>query len=253
MAKMLKSLTLALMIGLPGLAFGQSFDMDNMTPEERTAFRAEIRAYLLENPEVIVEAIEILEARRNDASAEADRELVAQYSDALFNDGFSFVAGNPDGDVTIVEFLDYRCGYCKRAHPVIEEILERDPNLKLVVKEFPILGPNSVHAGKMALAALDVDRNLYKDLNDILMTFQGDLTEAAAYQLAGEVGYDIAALKERAESVEIDDRMSQNYQLAQALGVQGTPAFVVGQQIIRGFLPVDEMMAAIEEARSTVN
>lgn len=253
MAKLLKSLTLALLICLPGVAFGQSFDIQNMNQEERDAFHAEIRAYLLENPEVIVEAIEILEERRNDASAETDRQLVAQNATALFNDGFSFVAGNPDGDVTIVEFLDYRCGYCKRAHPVIEEILERDPNLKLVVKEFPILGPNSVHAGKMALAALDVDPSRYKDLNDILMTFQGDLTEATAYQLAGEVGYDIATLKERAESVEIDDRMSQNYQLAQALGVQGTPAFVVGQQIIRGFLPIDEMMDVIEEARSAVN
>lgn len=253
MAKLLKSLTLALMIGAPGLAFGQSFDVNNMTPEQREAFGAEIRAYLLENPEVIVEAIEILEQRRNNASAEADRQLVAQNSEALFNDGFSFVAGNPDGDVTVVEFLDYRCGFCKRAHPVIEELLERDPNVKLVVKEFPILGPNSVHAGKMALAALDVDPSRYKELNDILMTYQGDLTENVAYQLAGEVGYDIAALKERAESVEIDDRMSQNYQLAQALGVQGTPAFVVGQQIIRGFLPVEEMMAVIEEARQAVN
>ncbi|MEM7061346.1 MAG: DsbA family protein [Pseudomonadota bacterium] len=253
MTKLLNSLILVLMIGLPGMVTAQSFDMKNMTAEEREAFQAEIRAFLLENPEVIVEAIEVLEQRRDEATAAADRELVARHASALFDDGYSFETGNPDGDVTIVEFLDYRCGFCKRAHPVIEEILERDPNLKLIVKEFPILGPNSVNAGKMALAALDIDRDRYKELNDVLMTFQGDLTENIAYQLASEVGYDIAALKERADSIEVDDRISQNYQLAQALGVQGTPAFVVGQRIIRGFLPADEMMTVIEEARSAVN
>ena len=249
MAKFLKSLALSAALLTPGWTMAQS-DMENLSDAERNAFRAEVRAYLLENPEVIFEAIQILEQRREQESQAADRELVANNASALFDDGFSFVGGNPNGDVTIVEFLDYRCGYCKRAHPVIEELLERDPNIKLVVKEFPILGPNSVNAGKMALAALDVDRGRYKALNDALMSYQGDLTETVAYRLAGEVGYDIAALRDRAESGEIDDRLAQNYQLAQALGVQGTPAFVVGQEIIRGFLPIEDMIDVVEAARS---
>ena len=249
MARLLKSMVLSAALLAPGLAMAQS-DMENLSDAERDAFRAEVRAYLLENPEVIFEAIQILEQRREQESQAADRELVANNASALFDDGFSFVGGNPNGDVTIVEFLDYRCGYCKRAHPVIEELLERDPNIKLVVKEFPILGPNSVNAGKMALAALDVDRGRYKALNDALMSYQGDLTETVAYRLAGEVGYDIAALRDRAESGEIDDRLAQNYQLAQALGVQGTPAFVVGQEIIRGFLPIEDMIDVVEAARS---
>ncbi|MEM9139116.1 MAG: thioredoxin domain-containing protein, partial [Pseudomonadota bacterium] len=102
-----------------------------MTDAEREAFRAEVRAYLLENPEVIYEAIQVLEQRRDQEAAQADVGLIAQNTEALFNDGYSFVAGNPDGDVTIVEFLDYQCGFCKRAHPVVEELLDRDPNLRL--------------------------------------------------------------------------------------------------------------------------
>ena len=128
MARLLKSLVLSAALCVPGLTMAQS-DLENLSDAEREAFRAEVRSYLLENPEVIFEAIQILEQRREQQSAAADRQLVVDHATALFDDGFSFVAGNPDGDVTIVEFLDYRCGYCKRAHPVIEELLERDPNI----------------------------------------------------------------------------------------------------------------------------
>jgi protein-disulfide isomerase len=150
----------------------------------------------------------------------------------------------------VVEFLDYRCGFCKRAHPEIEEMLDRDPNVRLVVKDFPILGPDSVRAGKMALAALQLDRDKFKALNDGLMTYPGNLTEQVAYRIAGEVGYDIAALKEIAATTEIDDQLNQNYQLARTLGLEGTPAFIVGTEVIRGYLPVDEMLAAVEAARA---
>ena len=253
MRKFFTGLMVAAVLGFAAAGAAYATDLESLTDEERAAFRAEVRAYLLENPEVIFEAIQILEARRNEAAAAADRETVAANADALFNDGYSFVAGNPNGDITIVEFLDYRCGYCKRAHPIVEELLERDPNLKLVVKDFPILGPNSVVAGKMALAALDVDRSLFKNLNDALMTHQGDLTEDVAYRLAGQIGYDISALKDRAGSVEIDDRLNRNYQLAQALGLEGTPAFVVGQEVVRGFLPVEDMERIIANARERLN
>ena len=249
----LTSIVLAGALALPGAAPAQTLDFGAMSEAERAAFRDEVRSYLLENPEVIFEAIQILEERRNAAAAEADRGLVAANADAIFSDGFSWTGGNPDGDITVVEFLDYRCGYCKRAHPEVEELLDRDPNIKLVIKEFPILGPDSVRAGKMALAALDIDRSKYRALNDALMAHQGNLTEAAAYQIAAEVGYDIAALKERAGSAEIDDRLNSNYQLANALGLQGTPAFIIGDEIIRGYLPVDDMMTVIEKVRTAAN
>ena len=222
-----------------------------MSDEERAAFRNEVRSYLLENPDVIFEAIQILEQRRALAGAEADRQLVLNNAESIFADGHSWVGGNPDGDVTVVEFIDYRCGFCKRAHPEVAEMLERDPNIRLIVKEFPILGPDSVKAGKMALAALDIAPDKYPDLSDELMEYRGNLTEQVAYQIAGGLGFDIAELKERANSVEIDDRLNSNYQLAQALGLQGTPAFIVGTEIIRGYLPVDDMLGAVQEARAT--
>ncbi|MEM7213237.1 MAG: DsbA family protein, partial [Pseudomonadota bacterium] len=112
-----------------------------------------------------------------------------------------------------------------------------------------ILGPDSVAAGKMALAALDIDSTKYEELNDALMNYNGNLTEQVAYKIAGSLGYNIAELKERAGSAVIDERLNRNYQLAQSLGLQGTPAFIVGSEVIRGYLPVDDMLSAINDAR----
>ena len=249
----LSTLALAGALLAPMSAMSDPLDLDTMSEADRAQFRAEVRAYLLENPEVIFEAIQILEQRRNMAANEADRQMVLDNADALFNDGFSWVGGNPDGDVTVVEFLDYRCGYCKRAHPEIQELLDRDPNVRLIVKEFPILGPDSVRAGKIALAALEIDGDKYETLNDELMNYQGNLTEQVTYRIAGDVGYDIAELKELAGSAGIDDKLNRNYQVARALQLEGTPAFVVGTEVIRGYLPVEDMLAAVQEARIAQN
>ncbi|MFK7945044.1 MAG: DsbA family protein [Paracoccaceae bacterium] len=249
----LTSIACAAVFSVGTHAMAAPLDLDDMSPADRATFQAEIRAYLLENPEVIMEAIQILEERRQVAAQQADEQIVAQHAKALYEDGFSYVTGNPDGDVTIVEFSDYRCGFCKRAHPMMEELVDRDPNVRVIVKEFPILGPDSVTAGKMALAAMDLEPEKFSELNDRLMTHAGNLTEQAAYRIAGDVGYDIAALKTRAASSEIDDRLQRNYQLGQALGVQGTPAFVIGSEVIRGFLPIEDMLAAIQEARVESN
>ena len=244
----------------PGMTSGQAIAQEqsrpglmDMSAEEREAFRAEIRAYLLENPEVLMEAIQVLEARRDATTRAADAELIAANSEQLYNDTNSWVGGNPNGDVTLVEFSDYRCGYCKKAHPELKELLQRDPNIRLVIKEFPILGPESVAAGRIAMAALDLDGDKFESLNDALMNFGGQLTEAIAYQIAKGVGYDIAALETRAASAEIEARIADNYALARAMGLQGTPSFILGNQIIRGYLPVDQMMAAVAEARATTN
>lgn len=250
MRRVFATLAVAATMALPQPGIAEGLDFSSMNEDERAQFRSEVRAYLLEHPDVIFEAIQILEQRRNVAAQDADRQLVSANAESIYSDGHSWVGGNLDGDVTVVEFLDYRCGYCKRAHPEIAEMLDRDPNIRLIVKEFPILGPDSVKAGKLALAALAIDADKYKDLSDELMDYRGNLTEQAAYQIAGNLGFDIAELKERAGSAEIDDRLNENYQLAQALGLQGTPAFIVGSEIIRGYLPVDEMLSAVNDARS---
>jgi protein-disulfide isomerase len=256
MNRIIATATLALALAISGPAPAQEQSrpaLSDMTDAEREAFRAEVRAYLLEHPEVLMEAIQVLEARRAADTAKADSELIASHGEQLFHDPNSWVGGNPDGDVTLVEFSDYRCGYCKKAHPELQELLQRDPNIRLVVKEFPILGPESVTAARMATAALDLDPSKYGALNDALMSFGGQLTEAAAYQIAKHAGYDVDALKARAASAEIEARIGDTYALARAMGLQGTPSFVLGNQIIRGYLPVERMLAAVAEARAAMN
>ncbi len=256
MQRTIAAAAMALALVIPGLAPAQEQSrpaLSDMTAAERDAFRAEVRAYLIEHPEVLMEAIQVLEARRGANKREADAEMIARHGEQLFHDPNSWVGGNPDGDVTLVEFSDYRCGYCKKAHPELQELLQRDPNIRLVVKEFPILGPDSVTAARIATAALDLDPSKYGELNDALMSFDGALTEAAAYQIAGYAGYDIAALKARAASAEIEARIGDNYALARGMGLQGTPSFIIGNQIIRGYLPVDSMLAAVAEARAAMN
>ena len=250
------TLTLMLIGALPGLTPAQEQSrpaLSDMTAAEREAFRSEVRAYLLEYPEVLMEAINILQARRKANTRPTDAALIAASSEQLYNDPNSWVGGNPDGDVTLVEFSDYRCGYFKKAHPELQELLQRDPNIRLVVKEWPILGPDSAAAARMAQAALDLDPAKFEALNDALMSFEGQLTEAAAYQIASGVGYDIAALKKRAASAEIEARIGDNYALARTLGLRGTPSFILGNQIIRGYVPVDQMQAAVAEARAATN
>jgi protein-disulfide isomerase len=259
MRRAIASIVFALALALPGLTLAQQqslpalSNISNMTDVEREVFRAEVRAYLLDNPEVILEVIDLLEARGRADSQQADAELIAANSELLYNDPNAWVAGNPDGDVTLVEFADYRCGFCKKAHPELMELLKRDPNLRLVLKEFPILGPDSTAAARMALAAIDLDPSKFEALNDSLMRFDGQLNEAIAYNIASIEGYDVAALKDRAASPEIEALIEDNYALARTLGLQGTPSFILGNQIIRGYIPLDKMIAAVAEARAATN
>lgn len=249
----LATIALTAALALPAAGGAAPLDLSAMSEADRAAFGEQVRSYLIENPEVIMEAIQELERRRSAATDANDREMIAANADRLFEDGFSWEAGNPEGDVTVVEFLDYRCGYCKRAHPEVATLLEQDPDVRLVVKEFPILGPASVAAGRMALAALELDRDRFEPLHDALMDHRGDLTEDVAYRLAAEAGYDVDRLRELAGSTETDDRLQQNYQLAQSLGLQGTPAFVIGNQIVRGYMPAADLAAAVAEARAASN
>ena len=223
--------------------------LTDMSPADREKLRTEIRAYLLEHPEVIMEAMQVLQARQEANKAKADAVKVTKYHDIIFNDGISWVGGNPKGDVTVVEFSDYRCAYCKRAFPEIKALLESDPNIRFVVKEFPILGPDSVAAGRMALAALKVDPDKYGKLHDALYSFHGTVTEEIAYKIAEHVGYDPAALKKEADTDAVKSVINANYALAQELELEGTPSFVIGDKIARGYLTLDQMKEDVAAAR----
>ena len=209
-----------------------------------------IRSYLLTNPGVIVEAINVYEEQQKLAEAAADGQLVAANAEELFNDGFSIVRGNPEGDLTVVEFSDYNCGFCKRAHTEVEKFVKADGNIRLVIKEFPILGEGSVFAARAALASgMQGDGALYPDFNDALMAHRGSHTEASVMKIAGEVGLDVAALEKDMQSEDVRLRINRTYELAQTLKINGTPAFVIGGEVVRGYVPADRLAQFAEVAR----
>ena len=221
-----------------------------MTDAEREAFGAAVRAYLLENPQVIMDAVQVLEDRQNEEQAQNDLSLVADNADALFNDGYSWVGGNPEGDVTIVEFFDYRCGFCRRAHPEVKELLESDGNIRYIAREFPILGENSVISARFALSARAVGGDAAsKAANEALIAMNSDMDDTVLRRLAESLGLDADAVIARMEADEITQQISQTRALAQELQINGTPSFIMGGQMIRGYLPLDAMRGVIEEER----
>ena len=235
-----------------GLALpANAMDLTELTDAERAQFRAEVRAYLMDNPEVIMEAVALLQNREAEAQARADDNLVSDNAAAIFDDGYSWVGGNPDGDITLVEFLDYRCGYCKRAHGEVAKLLETDGNIRLIVKELPILGDQSVLASRFAIATKQIaGDDSYKAVNDALMAYNGDVTLPALRRLASTFGLDMDAIEARMDSDEVTMEIAQTRALAQQLSISGTPTFVMHDELLRGYLPFDQMMALVDEKRS---
>ncbi len=228
----------------------QAFDLTAMSDAEREAFGAEVRAYLLENPELILEAVDLLEQRQQEAEAARDDALVAENMEELINDGYSWVGGNPDGDITLVEFMDYRCGYCRRAAPEVAELLENDGNIRLIIKEFPILGEASVMASRFAVATkLEAGDDAYKQVHDALIAFTGEPNEVALRRLAEGLSLNADAILARMDSDEVTAQLRQTRALAQNLAISGTPTFVLGTEMLRGFLPAEQMEIMVAEIR----
>jgi len=225
-------------------------DIITMTDTERDVFRAEVRAYLMENPEVLLEAIAVLENRQANEEASNDSALLLENAEAIYNDGVSYVGGNPDGDITIVEFSDYRCPYCKRAHPEVEELVKSDGNIRLIYKEFPILGPDSLTTAKFAMATLMVSGpEAYEKVSAGLMDLRGAPSNDALIKLAKGFDLDADAVMAKMDSSEVNQAIQANRALGQNLKISGTPTFILGDQLIRGYLPLDNMRAIVEEAR----
>ena len=240
----LTAITLAL--ATPAVAF----DIEEMTAEERDIFRSEIRDYLLENPEVLMEAIAVLEQRRAEEAALAELKMLENNRDAIYNDGFSFVGGNPEGDVTIVEFLDYRCGYCKRAHPLVKELLATDGGIRYIVKEFPILGEESELASRYAIATkMLAGDEAYAELHDKLMEWSGPVNAGALGRISSDISIDHAAIVAHMNSDEVTEIIATNRALAQRLQIQGTPSFVMGDAFVRGFVELPQMRSMVEAVR----
>jgi protein-disulfide isomerase len=229
----------------------QALDLQNITPEERAIFREEVRAYLMDQPQVIMDAVNQLEARQEQQAAQADLSLVSDNADALFNDGYSYVGGNPDGDITLVEFSDYRCGYCRKAHTEVAKMLSTDGNIRLIIKEFPILGDQSVLASRFAMAVKQVAGDeAYKAINDALMSLSGEISMTTLARLGKTFGLEMDVVENAMNGPEIAEQLSKTKALAEKMRVTGTPTFVLQDEMLRGYLPYDQMMMIVNGKRS---
>ena len=237
---------LCLATALPAFAT----DIDAMSDSEREAFRAEVRAYLLENPEVLMEAIAVLEERRTQDAAQAEVAMLENFGEEIFNDGYSYVGGNPDGDITVVEFLDYQCSFCKRAFPAVEELIASDGNIRFIVKEFPILGDASVLGSRYAIAVKNLyGDDAYKTIHDELMLLRGGLTPQTLVRLSEDQNFDHDDIRAEMDNEAITRIIDANRDLAARLQIQGTPSFIMGDTFVRGFLELDQMRQVIDVER----
>ncbi|WP_425092288.1 DsbA family protein [Tropicimonas sp. S265A] len=232
------SLTLVAVTALPALSQDLS--------EERIKELA-LEA-ILENPQIVMDAVAILRERDAAAQAATAAETLETQRALLEQDENAPVLGNPDGDVTVIEFFDYNCPYCRRAKPVIEGLLAADDSVRIVFREFPILGDASVFASRAALAARE--QGLYEELHWGLMGLSGRITEAAVMTVAEEVGIDTAQLRTDMESAAVSEHIETSMSLAQSLGITGTPSFVVGDTILPGLVDEARLIDLVGQARS---
>ncbi|CAN7493112.1 DsbA family protein [Pararhizobium sp. LjRoot238] len=216
---------------------------------DTTGLERQLRSYLLANPEVIVESVNGMEARRQDAEENELTAVLAQRHDEIFNDPNSPVGANPAGDTTLVEFFDYNCPYCRRATPVLDSLEQADKGLRLVFKEYPILGPGSVFAARAALASQRQGK--YLAFHKAMMTYGGRITETSSLEVAARVGLDVERLKKDMEDPAIDEAIRRNIALAQALRISGTPTFIAGKEILRGLADAGAMKRLIASARGS--
>ena len=216
----------------------------DMTPEQVKELALEA---ILENPEIIMEAVAIIQAREAEEAAAASAEVLTSERDLLENDPNAPVAGNPEGDVVIVEFFDYNCPYCRRAGKEVEALIEADPNVKLVYREWPILGEGSVVASRAALAAREQGK--YEVFHHALMALEGRVNEQKVMQVAAEMGLDLDKLKADMQLPAIDQHIQTTMDLTRKLGFNGTPSFVVGENTVPGFVERDALEELVQKAR----
>lgn len=225
--------------------------IENMTDAERAAFQKEVRDYLIAHPEVLVEAMDALQAQQQAQQAVNDKQIVADNQAALLQDANSWVGGNPDGDITVVEFMDYRCGYCRKAFAEVEELVKADGNIRFVVKEFPILGEDSVISSRFAVAVRRLHGDeAYKKAHDALIALRGQPDQANLGKLASDLGLDANAIFAEMQSDEVTNIIKANHAMADKLQISGTPTFVVGDQVIRGYMPLDAMQQLVADERA---
>ncbi len=237
----------ALACAFLAIAPARPLEAAEITPEQRKAIEAIIHDYLMQNPDVLIEALREAEAKANTETDAKAAQVLRDRHHEVFDDPATPVGGDPRGDVTIVEFFDYRCPYCKQVHPAIQKLLDQDRKLRFVYKEFPVLGEQSDIAAHAALAARLQGK--YEPLHNAMMAAKGQITEEVVYRLAGSVGLDVDRLKRDMTDPEIERALSANRALAKALELRGTPGFVIGDHIVPGAIDLDALKTMVADAR----
>jgi len=232
------------MLALPVTA--QEFSAPQKSEIERI-----IKDYIVSHPEVLQEAIAELDKRQAAADLEKAKTAVADNAETLFNSNRHVVLGNPKGDVTLVEFFDYNCGFCKRALPDMLELLKDDPRLKIILKEFPVLGPGSVEAAKVAVAVRMQDKTgkKYLDFHQKLLGGRGQADKAHALAVAKEVGMDMKRIDADMASEEVKVSLDESLKLAETLGLNGTPSYIIGTDVVVGAVGLDALRTKVSTAR----
>jgi len=244
----LSIVTLPLLVALGmGQAIAQPAPPMSSKAAELEPFEQRVREYLLKNPEVIMEALQVLQERQRAAEAENLKRTIAERGEEILKDPAAPVGGNPAGDITLVEFFDYNCPYCRKVAPSVVELEEADPGLRLIYKEFPILGPGSEFAARAALASRRQGK--YVPFHNALMQATEQVTEETVMETAREVGLDAEQLRADMQDPTIQEAIGRNLQLANALGITGTPSFIIGEEVVPGAVDLRTLQRLIARAR----
>ena len=247
----LLSLACAALLALAALALPQAGRAQEIAPAQREAIEKLVHDYLIAHPEVLQEAMEELQKRQAAAETEKRKSAVKENATALFSSVDQVTLGNPKGNVTFVEFFDYNCGYCKRAMTDMLTLLKDDPNLKVVLKEFPVLGPGSVEAAHVAVAVRMQDKTgkKYLEFHQKLLGGRNPADLARALAVAKEIGMDMERINKDMKSGEVEKTLQQDFKLAEALGLNGTPSYVIGEDVVVGAVGLEALRQKVNNAR----
>jgi protein-disulfide isomerase len=243
-------LTAAVLLGFAGAvplpAAAQTF-----SEAQRGEIENIIKSYLIAHPEVLQDVMAEIDKRQAEAETEKHKEGVKQYSKVLFYSPRQVTLGNPNGDVTMVEFFDYNCGFCRRALADMLGLMKQDPKLRVVLKEFPVLGPGSVEAAQVAVAVRmqDKDGKKYLEFHQKLLGGRGQADRTHAIEAAKEAGVDMTRLEKDMASDEIKATIEENMKVAEALGLNGTPSYVIGSDVVVGAVGLPTLKEKVEAAR----
>lgn len=220
---------------------------ETLNDTQQDEVRKLVRDTLLKNPEIIMEAMQVLQAKQQEQQAQMQKIALEDIRKNKLESAITPSGGNPKGDVTLVEFFDYQCGYCKRAFPGVMEVINSDKNIRYIFKEFAILGPESEIAARAALAAQKQGK--YMDFHTAMMKVNGRLSEDKILKTAESVGLEIKKLQDDMKSNEVTEEIVSTREIAQRLNITGTPGFIIGDEIIAGAVPPETLKEVIKQQR----